>query len=57
VIDDECGGGALLQQQTGWSVAEGELMEVMDGKCNAGAGKKDSSSSSSKMVGVLLEVS
>jgi hypothetical protein len=31
-------------------------MEVMDGKCNAGAGKKDSSSSS-KMVGVLLEVS
>ena len=31
MIDDECGGGALLQQQIGWSVAEGELMEVMDG--------------------------
>ena len=38
-----------------WCDARGELMEVMDDKCNAGAGKKDSSSS--KMVGVLLEVS
>ena len=57
VIDGECGDGALLQQQhNGCLVAEGELMDVMDGKCNAGAVKKHSSSRS-KMVGVLQKVS
>ncbi len=36
MIDGECGDGALLQQQEdGWCVAGGELMDVMDGKCNA----------------------
>jgi hypothetical protein len=39
-----------------WCDAGGELMEVMDGKCNAGAGEKEYYCSR-KMVGVLLKVS
>ena len=45
----------MQQQHNGCLVAEGGLMKVVDGKCNAGAGKKHSSNR--KMAGVLLEVS
>ena len=31
-----CRDEALLQQQDGWCVAGGELLEVMDGECGMG---------------------